>query len=140
VAWGYGYFVSPQYLAMNDMMSNLATAGYPEHTRLVSMQLTNLLYYAYIVVLPIFAMGIGAVLGLIFVRVQRKLPFSTITRKALFFAFIASLIVHANYLLYQSPRSVSMAFFQLIVTNYILSLIVDLAAGGLLFSYLLTKR
>ena len=134
----YGYFVSPEYLAMNEMM---IPTGYPEHARLVYMSFTHLSYYALLLVYPIFGIGIGAILGLVFVRVQRRIPFSTVTRKALLFAFVVSLISCAtNLWLLVDNRTVFVAFLQFIITSCLVSLIVNLAVGGLAFSYLLTKR
>jgi hypothetical protein len=106
----YGYFLSPEYLAMNEMM----IAGYPEHTRLIYMSFIEVSCYALILVYPIFGIGMGAILGLVFVRVQRKIPFSTVTRKALLFAFVVNLISSStNLWLFVSYRTVFVAFLQL---------------------------
>jgi hypothetical protein len=137
----YGFVVAPEYLAMNEMLSDIATAGYPEHIRLAYVSFNSVYYYVVLLIAPIFAIGSGAVLGLIFVKVQRKIPFTTVTRKALLFAFIVSSIAFAtNLWLFITYRTVFMVFLQLIATSYIVSLIVNLAVGGLAFSYLLTKR
>jgi hypothetical protein len=137
----YGYLTSAAYLAVNEMIQDIATTGYPEHIRLAYLSFTKFSYYSLLLVSPIFAIGIGGVLGLVFVRVQRRMPFRTVSRKALLFAFVVSLTIHTPYLwFFVSYRTVFMAFLQLIVTNCIMSFILDLVVCGLFFSYLLTNR
>lgn len=94
-----------------------------------------------IVVGPIFGIGAVAILGMIFVRVQHMIPFSTIVRKAVFSAFAVnsiSLIGYTGY--FSSARAVFLTFLQLMVTDYAVYLVVDSLIAGLLFGYLLTNR
>jgi len=85
-------------------------------------------------------MGIGAVLGILFVKVQHRLPGRTIIRKSLVFAFglyLISVISLLNFVFSYKPFLQSL--WEITVISSAFYLIVDLLLG-LLFGYLLANQ
>jgi len=127
----------------NIAMAKMELANYRGPARLVALSLAfeKLFLQISTIIFPIFAIGVGAILGIIFVKVQYRIPSRTITQKAMVFAFaVNSISVVSYFSFFLQERAVFVTFWGILIGNYIAALVIDLVVAGLLFSYLLENR
>jgi hypothetical protein len=89
---------------------------------------------------PIFCIAFGAILGVVFIKVQDRLPGRTVIRRSVVFAFaLYSISLLGNIYIFFADKSAFLSFWGSMEVSNSVFLIVDLLLG-VLFGYLITNR